>query len=103
MIVRAAELGAMPEEYRADIERAVRILKEGGCSEVHVFGSVADGRSREESDIDLAIRGCPPGKFFSLLGKLLSELKHPVDLIDLDRDSRLVSFLQKHELLVHVG
>ena len=27
---------------------------------MYVFGSVADGRVRENSDLDLAVRGCPP-------------------------------------------
>ena len=76
MTVQASGLEVFPEEYRADIER---------------------------SDLDLAVRGCPPRSFFPLLGELLTELEHSVDLVDLDRESRLVGFLQKHELLVHVG
>lgn len=103
MTIQASGLEVFPEEYRADIERAVQILREGGCQEVHVFGSVAQGRTREGSDLDLAVRGCPPRSFFPLLGRLLTELEHPVDLVDLDRESRLVDFLQRHEMLVHVG
>lgn len=103
MTVQASGLEVFPAEYRADIERAVRILKAGGCREIHVFGSVAEGRTREGSDLDLAVRGCPQGRFFPLLGELLTELEHSVDLVDLDRDSRLVEFLRKYELLVHVG
>ena len=103
MTGQISTLQIFPEDYRADIERAVQILRRGGCSEVHVFGSVAEGRTRKGSDIDLAVRGCQPERFFSLLGELLTELEHPVDLIDLDRESRLVGFLQKHWLLVHVG
>ena len=103
MTEQTAKLQIFPKEYQADIERAVQILRKGGCSEVHVFGSVAEGRTRKGSDIDLAVRGCRPESFFSLLGELLTELEHPVDLVDLDRESRLVGFLQKHRLLVHVG
>ena len=90
-------------EFRADIRRAVSILKEGGCSEVHVFGSVAEGRVHEGSDLDLAVRGCPPERFFALLGRLLTELDHAVDLVDLDRDHRISSFLTSHQLAIHVG
>jgi predicted nucleotidyltransferase len=103
MTIQASGLEVFPEEYRADIERAVQLLKTGGCREVYVFGSVVEGRTREGSDLDLAVRGCPPGSFFPLLGELLTELEHSVDLVDLDREPRLVGFLQKHELLVHVG
>ena len=103
MTVPASGLEVFPEEYRTDIERAVQILRAGGCREVYVFGSVAEDRTREGSDLDLAVSGCPPRNFFPLLGRLLTELDHSVDLIDLDRESRLVGFLQNHELLVHVG
>lgn len=103
MAPTAADVVVFPAEYAADIDRAVEILKAGGCREVHVFGSVAEGRTRVGSDLDLAVRGCPPQRFFSLLGRLLSELDHPVDLIDLDADSRLARFLDEHGLLVHVG
>ena len=103
MTIQLSALDMFVQEYRSDIERAIEILKEGGCREVHVFGSVAEGRTRAGSDIDLAVRGCPPGSFFTLLGSLLMELEHPVDLVDLDREPRLAGFLQRHELLVHVG
>ena len=93
----------LPADYKTDLDRAVRILKEGGCREVYVFGSIARGESAEHSDIDLAVRGCPPERFFPLLGKLLVELDHVVDLIDLDRDRRMAEFLEAEGELVHVG
>jgi predicted nucleotidyltransferase len=93
----------IPEAFRSDIERAVEILKEGGCSEIFLFGSLAEGRSRENSDIDLAVRGCPPRDFFRLLGRLLTELKHSVDLVDLDENSPFSRFLQKEGTLIRVG
>ena len=102
MSTPVSELGMFPEEYRTDIEHALEILKEGGCREVHVFGSVAEGRTRLGSDIDLAVRGCPPRLFFKLLGRLLMQLDHPVDLVNLDREPRLAGFLEKHGLLIHV-
>lgn len=37
---------------------------EAGCSEIFLFGSLASGEVGDKSDIDLAIRGCPQGKFF---------------------------------------
>jgi len=55
-------LDRFPPEFHADIRRAVEILKEGGCAEVHVFGSVAEDRVLEGSDLDLAVRGCPPDR-----------------------------------------
>ena len=70
-----------------DLERAVQLLEEAGCTAVYLFGSFVDGTADEHSDIDLAVEGCPPGRFFSLLGQLLRELQRPVDLVDLDASS----------------
>lgn len=96
------ETNAIPEVFREDIRRAVEILKGGGCSEVHVFGSAITGGVRDRSDIDLAIRGCPKGSFFRLLGSLLWELGHPVDLVNLDSEDAFAQYLQKEEVLVRI-
>ncbi len=94
---------AVPEGFREDIDRAVSILKEEGCSEIFLFGSGAEGKIRDRSDIDLAIRGCLPGHFFRLLGRLLWELDHPVDLVNLDTQDPFAQFLQKEGVLLQVG
>jgi len=93
---------AIPQEYREDIDKAVRILKDEGCTEVYLFGSLAEGRFNEGSDIDLAIKGCPKGKYYKILGKLLLELNHSVDLIDLDRKNDFVKYIEKEGVLVYV-
>lgn len=93
----------VPETLQEDISRAVRILKEGGCSEIFLFGSAAEGRAKEISDIDIAIRGCPQGHFFRLLGKLLWELQHPVDLVNLDTQDSFAEYLQKEGTLLKIG
>ncbi|HEX3046946.1 MAG TPA: nucleotidyltransferase domain-containing protein [Bacillota bacterium] len=92
----------IPVSYQADIEKAVKILKNEGCQAVNLFGSLAEGSSTEISDIDLAVKGCPPEKFFHVLGKLIMELDHPVDLIDLDERNDFVLFLEKEGSLMHV-
>lgn len=97
------EKATVPKIFQEDIARAVRILKEGGCSEIFLFGSGAEGRMRELSDIDIAIKGCPPGHFFRLLGKLLWELKHPVDLVNLDTLDPFAKYLQKEGTLLQIG
>jgi predicted nucleotidyltransferase len=92
----------LPRGYRDDITKAVGILKAEGCKEVYLFGSLAEGRVDECSDIDLAIRGCPPGKFFELLGKLLLELSHSVDLVNLDKKSDFAQFIEREGALINV-
>lgn len=46
-----------------DLERAVAILKAGGCSAVFLFGSAARTTMHASSDLDLAVRGCPPHQY----------------------------------------
>ena len=93
---------AVPEGFREDLARAVRILKEEKCSEIFLFGSGAEGKIREKSDIDLAVRGCPPGRFFRLLGRLLWELDSPVDLVNLDTQDPFAQYLHKEGVLLQV-
>ena len=96
-------LQSVPADVRRDIARGAEILKSGGCHEVYVLGSVAEGRVGPDSDIDFAVRGCPPERFFKLQGRLLMELSRSADLIDLDIDAELAAFLEREALLVHVG
>ncbi len=84
----------IPIEYQNDINEAVRILKGEGCREVYLFGSLVNNTyTVNKSDIDIAIRGCPTGKFFSILGTLLHRLNHSIDLIDLDKNKRFADAL----------
>ncbi len=93
----------LPEAFRRDIRRAVEILKESGCTDIFLFGSLGEGKITDDSDIDIAIRGYPRGKFFSLLGKLLLALDHPVDLVNLDSQDPFARHLEKEGRLFPIG
>lgn len=99
----SARTQEIPEDFRADLEAARRILTDFGCSEAYLFGSLATGKPSPTSDIDLAIRGCPGGKFFKLLGRLTAELDHPVDLVNLDHRDLFSRFLEDHGELRTLG
>jgi predicted nucleotidyltransferase len=92
----------LPEIYQRDVSRAVEILKEAGCTQVFLFGSLATGEVQETSDIDLAVRGCPKGRFFHLLGQLLFELDHSVDLVSLDGQDDFARYLEKEGELLQI-
>lgn len=92
-----------PQAYRKDVFRAVEILKEEGCSHVFLFGSLTAKKVRDGSDIDIAVRGCPKGSFFHLLGRLTLELDHPVDLVSLDRQDAFACYLEDEGDLLKVG
>ncbi len=54
---------------------------------VLLFGSGADPTT-EANDIDLAVEGIIPEKFFSFYGDLIFSLSKPVDLVDLSKDTK---------------
>jgi len=93
----------LPEIYQKDVRRAVEILKDAGCTDIFLFGSLAAGKIKDKSDIDLAIRGCPKGKFFHLLGRLLLELDYPVDLVNLDRQDAFARYLEEEGELLQIA
>ena len=74
----------LPLTYQEDIKRAKKILKENGAKEVYIFGSIANGKFNENSDIDIAIRGLEESEFYKVASILMFELEHEFDLIDLD-------------------
>lgn len=92
----------LSDEIRKDVVRGVSILKAGGCEEVYLFGSIAEASGTSRSDIDFAVRGCPADMFYKLQGRLLMELTRSVDLIDMDADAELATFLQREAELIRV-
>lgn len=84
----------MTEELDKLIHKAAEVLKSFGATEVYLFGSVAKGTNNEYSDIDLAVSGIPPEKFFMAMGDTFGVLKREVDIIDLDDKNSFVEYLK---------
>lgn len=82
---------------------AAAVLRAAGASEVYLFGSVAEGRSREGSDLDLAVSGLPPEKFFGAMASAAEAAGVPIDLLDLDTDAPIVQVLRSHGALRRVA
>lgn len=77
----------VPKEYVSDLEKAYNYLTSVGCTEVFLFGSLADNTHTEQSDIDLAVKGLAKSRYFHVYGELLRILSHPFDLVGLDYDN----------------
>jgi predicted nucleotidyltransferase len=65
----------------------VDIARQYDVGGILLFGSSADPKI-EANDIDLAVEGIAPEKFFSFYGELLFSLSKPVDLIDLSSNTK---------------
>jgi uncharacterized protein len=78
------------------IKKAAETLKSFGATDVYLFGSLTKGTFGKGSDIDLAVSGIPPEKFFEAMGRAEDVLKREIDLIDLDEKNPFVDFLKSH-------
>ena len=93
----------LPKSIMDDINKAIRILKEIGFTELYIFGSVANKRYDDKSDIDFAVKGIPDNKYFYAIGKLDMELSHRFDLVNLDKDSYFNEILKKNSEMIKIA
>lgn len=92
------KLRNLPDSYQEDIKKATEILKANGAKEVFIFGSIANGKFNENSDIDIAVTGLDEKEFYKIASILMFELENEFDLIDLDDEENRFS-----QMLLRVG
>ncbi|MBQ9657860.1 MAG: nucleotidyltransferase domain-containing protein [Clostridia bacterium] len=98
------KLSKLPYSFKDDIQKAIKILKENGAEEVFIFGSIANGKFNENSDIDIAIKGLEKKDFYRVASILMFELENQFDLIDLDdKENRFSQMLLSVGGLLKVG
>ena len=93
----------IPEKYKEDINKAVEILKNKGCKNVYLFGSLVTGKAHEGSDIDIGIKGLPPEIYLKAYSGLSDTLNNEFDLVDFDFNHDLFSLLEKLNEVVEIG
>jgi uncharacterized protein len=93
----------MSEELQKIIGQAAAILKEEGAEEIFVFGSAAEGKLAEHSDIDMAVSGIPPERFYAAAGRIYGIGGRQFDLIDLDDTNEFVEYLKREGKLHRVA
>jgi predicted nucleotidyltransferase len=93
----------IPRKYRNDIEIATDLLKKEGCQSIYLFGSLVTGKTHDESDIDIGIRGLPKGKFFEVYSRLYFDLENKIDLVNFDANSDFYLMLNRIGELVQIG
>lgn len=86
----------MTDELDILIHKATEVLKSFGATDVYLFGSVAKGTNKEHSDIDLAVSGIPPEKFFEAMGDTFGAIRREIDIVDLDEKTPFVEYLKAH-------
>ena len=74
----------IPEEFREDVRMVVRILQSYRVRRVILYGSVARGDFRKDSDLDFCVEGLDVRYFFVALAECLLSVARPLSIIDLD-------------------
>jgi len=94
----------MEPALHAAIEKAAAILRAAGATDVYLFGSILEPiPGREPQDIDFAVKGLPPDRYYSTVGAMMTVLPLPVDVIDLDRATPFVRRLRESGRLRRVA
>jgi predicted nucleotidyltransferase len=83
-----------------DLETIRQTARTYGLKRVLLFGSAADPR-RAPHDIDLAVEGLAPGRFFQFHGDLLLSLTLPVDVFDLSQSGRFADLVRKEGVPIY--
>ena len=71
-----------------------------GAATVWLFGSSADRRQRGR-DVDLAVEGVAPARFFQFVGELMLALSQPVDVVALEKRSKLNALIRRDGIPIY--
>ena len=93
----------IPIKYKKNIETATNLLKKEGCEAIFLFGSLVSGKIREDSDIDIGVKGLPKEKFLNLYSQLHFDFENKIDLVDFDTNSDFYSMLDSIEEVIQIG
>jgi len=93
----------IPVKYRKDIEMAANLLKSEGCQSIFLFGSLVTGKIRDDSDIDIGVKGLSQDKFLRLYSRLYFDFENKIDLVDFDANSDFYSMLNRIGEVVEIG
>jgi predicted nucleotidyltransferase len=93
----------IPPKYRKDIEIATNLLKSEGCQSIFLFGSLVTGKTHDDSDIDIGIKGLPKGKFLDVYSRLYFDIENKIDLVDFDINFDFYSMLNRIGEVIQIG
>lgn len=88
----AAHRRELTATARTEAIRVMQVLvREFGASRIYLFGSLTKkDQFHERSDIDLAVQGIAPERFFKAWATACSGSNVPIELVDLDEVGELM-------------
>jgi predicted nucleotidyltransferase len=86
----------------SDHDRATiaTLARRYGAATVWLFGSSAE-RGQQGRDLDLAVEGVAPGRFFQFVGDLMLALSQPVDVVALEKRSKLTALIRRDGIPIY--
>ncbi len=90
-------LGMVSDRDKATITALARRY---GAAKVWLFGSNANSGKRGR-DLDLAVQGVAPARFFQFVGELMLSLSKPVDVVALEKPSKLSALIRKEGVQIY--
>lgn len=82
---RRAQAEARAQRLLRDVPRARELLRSRyAVARVVLFGSLATGDVSPRSDVDLAVLGLEPARYFDALADLMELFGSPVDLVRIE-------------------
>jgi predicted nucleotidyltransferase len=87
--------------YSSNLKQIVKSCAEQyGVKSVWLFGSAVTDE-QHANDIDLAVEGLDPEKFFAFYGRLFLELPKMVDLVDLSQNPPIASIVRQKGICIY--
>jgi len=80
-------VATLPREIAKDVETAVAILRRHGARRIVLYGSLARGDYRMDSDIDLCYEGIPSEDYFRTVAECIMQIPRRVCVVDI-KDTR---------------
>lgn len=72
-----------PDDIRRDLREASSILRNYGAQKVILYGSLARGNYRVDSDIDICVEGLPDQNYFRAFAECLMKARRRISVLDL--------------------
>ena len=73
---------ALSQDFLNDLQSVRSILLDHGARKIILYGSLARGNYRPDSDIDLCVEGLPDENYFRALAECLMNARHHVSVLD---------------------
>jgi len=87
--------------YSSELKQIIKSCAEQyGVKRVWLFGSSVEDEQHAK-DIDLAVEGLAPEKFFDFYGRLFFELPKPVDLVDLSQNPPIATIIRQKGIRIY--